>query len=422
MSPDRAQLEADIRHLAGIYRPSASEGEREAAEWIAERLRAHGLVVEIERESAHGGYWWPLGLLNALTAAAGLNAARHRSLDARGRVAAAAAAVFAGAGLWDDLSIARHWFRRWFLPHRSTWNVVAEAGDRNATHTLLLVAHHDAPHSGLIFAPGLPELLSDRVPMLWDRLETSPPLMYLVVGGPLAVALGALTGARRLLAGGTALALGSALAFADIGFRRAVPGANDNLSGVATLLGVARAMRARPPDGIRVLLLSTGSEESLEEGMRGFAARHFASLAPERTHILVVDTVGSPRLALPEAEGMLRLREYDAQLKQVIGDCAGELGIELRRGLRFSFTSDAYVGLRYGYRTALLGSINRHKAPANYHWPSDTADNVDYSTVADAVALVESTVHHLAERARDGRAPAASGTDGAAPPKSPPRP
>lgn len=403
MSPDATQLEADVRHLAAIYRPSASEGEHEAARWIAERLRSHGLSVEIERERAHGGYWWPLGLLNALAAAAGLNGALRRSPGGLDRVASAAAAIFAAAGVWDDLSIARHWFRRWFLPHRSTWNVVAEAGDRDAEDTVLLVAHHDAAHSGLIFAPGLPALLSDRVPALWDRLETSPPLMYLVVGGPLAVALGALTGARRLSAGGAALALGSALAFADIGLRPAVPGANDNISGVATLLGLARALRARPPDGIRVVLLSTGSEESLEEGMRGYAARHFGSLAPERTHIVVIDTVGSPRLALPEAEGMLRLRDYDEELKQVIGDCAGKLGIELRRGLRFSFTSDAHVGLRHGYRTAMLGSINRHKAPANYHWPSDTADNVDYSTVADAVALVEATVHQLAEDARDGR-------------------
>ena len=32
-------LAAAIEHLAGISRPSASDGEREAAEWIAARLR-----------------------------------------------------------------------------------------------------------------------------------------------------------------------------------------------------------------------------------------------------------------------------------------------------------------------------------------------------------------------------------------------
>ncbi len=64
MPGERSRLESDIRHLAAIDRPSASAGEREAAKWIAGRLREAGCAeVRIEEERAHGGYWWPLGLL-----------------------------------------------------------------------------------------------------------------------------------------------------------------------------------------------------------------------------------------------------------------------------------------------------------------------------------------------------------------------
>ncbi len=37
----RAELEGVVRHLASFERPSASEGERRAAEWIARRLSEH---------------------------------------------------------------------------------------------------------------------------------------------------------------------------------------------------------------------------------------------------------------------------------------------------------------------------------------------------------------------------------------------
>ncbi|MDX6670269.1 MAG: hypothetical protein QOI91_632, partial [Solirubrobacteraceae bacterium] len=42
MYAEREGLERTVRHLASIERPSASPGEREAAEWIAAALRDLG--------------------------------------------------------------------------------------------------------------------------------------------------------------------------------------------------------------------------------------------------------------------------------------------------------------------------------------------------------------------------------------------
>ena len=44
-----------VRELAELERPSASEGERQAAEMIAARLRALGCEVRVEPEQVHGG-------------------------------------------------------------------------------------------------------------------------------------------------------------------------------------------------------------------------------------------------------------------------------------------------------------------------------------------------------------------------------
>ena len=64
-----------------------------------------------------------------------------------------------------------------------------------------------------------------------------------------------------------------------------MPGANDNGTGVAALLAIARALEERPAKNVRVMLVST-SEEALCEGMQAFAKRHFDDLPRERTFFL----------------------------------------------------------------------------------------------------------------------------------------
>ncbi len=173
--------------------------------------------------------------------------------------------------------------------------------------------------------------------------------------------------------GGAVVAAGNALAMVDIGARDVVPGANDNLSGVGVVLSVASALRDEPPTGLRVILLSTGAEESFSEGMEAFARRHFDSLPPESTYVICVDTVGSPHLLLLEGEGMLGVRDYPKDFLRLVSECADRAGVRLWPGLRFRNATDGYSALRRGYPTAMVGSVDEYKLPTDYHWPSDTA-------------------------------------------------
>jgi Zn-dependent M28 family amino/carboxypeptidase len=182
----------------------------------------------------------------------------------------------------------------------------------------------------------------------------------------------------------------------DIGVSAVVPGANDNLSAVAVLLALSRALSERPSPGVRVLLLSTGSEESFMEGMQGFMRRHRATLDPDRTTVLCLECVGSPRLTLIEAEGMLRMRPYSDSARRRLADAAAALDVELVRGLRTVAATDALVALRRGYAAATLASIDETKFPANYHWPSDTPENLDWGTMQRAFAVTERFVRTAA--------------------------
>jgi Zn-dependent M28 family amino/carboxypeptidase len=205
--------------------------------------------------------------------------------------------------------------------------------------------------------------------------------------GPLLVALGSMFGMPRVRAAGAVVSAGYAVAMADIGRSAVVPGANDNLSAVAVLVSLARALAQAPPGGVRVILLSTGSEESFSEGMQAWGQRHFPSLRREATTFVCLDTVGSPQLALLEGEGMLGIHDYAPGLKAAIRATADELGVFLYPKLRFRNATDAVIALKAGYSSAMIGSCDEFKAPSNYHWPTDTPENLDYGSIGDCARL-----------------------------------
>ena len=188
-------------------------------------------------------------------------------------------AAGAAAGMASDFPPGERLLRR-ALPRRTTYNVVCELGPADAERTVVMIAHHDAAHSGLVFHPQLPEI-ADRLGLIKGN-DTSPPLMAPVVGGPVLATLGALTGRRSLSKLGLLLGLGSAAAMAEIGLRDVVPGANDNGSAVVALLALAERLIEQPTAETRVVLLSVGSEESFSEGMKAFGERHFPCAAAGR--------------------------------------------------------------------------------------------------------------------------------------------
>jgi peptidase M28-like protein len=389
MQPDQDRMRDLLEELERIQRPSASEGERRAAEWLVERFGELGAEARIEAEPAHGTYWWPLGIGAALGALGGIAALRGR------RLLGGALAAAATAGMVSDYPPGKRLLRR-ALPRRTTYNVVCELGPADAERTVVLIAHHDAAHSGLVFHPALPKI-ADRLGMI-ERADTSPPLMAPVVGGPVLAALGALTGRRLLSKLGVFLGLGSAAAMAEIGARDAVPGANDNGTSVVALLALAEQLIAQPPEGVRVILLSTGSEESFSEGMKAFGERHFPDLPRGSAFFLCLEGLGSPHLLVLRGEGFLRMREYPQPALDLIDGLAEEMGIWLFPNLRLRNGTDGMEPLAAGYQTAVLCACNELKQPAYYHWDDDVSENVDFSTVADAVRLSEAAIRRLDQR------------------------
>jgi hypothetical protein len=389
-----ADLEAAVRHLETIERGTASPGEREAADWIAEQLGRLGADAHTEAEQVHGGYWIPVGAPAAAAAGLALLALRGGALA---RAAALAGGAAAAASILDDISGGRQVSRR-ALPKRESRNVVAIAGDPDAERTLVLVAHHDAGHGGAVFDHSLADTIEERWPGFIGRFNTYPPIMWPTVAGPILTALGALAGSRRLLGTGAAFGLGTAAAMADIARSPVSPGASDNLSAVAVLLGVAEALQDQPVEGLRVLLVSTGSEESFMEGMRRFMERWAPDLPKDRTTVVCLETLGCPRLALIEGEGMAWMTDYPQDTRDLVAGVADEAGIALVRGLRTRAATDGLIALRAGYPSALLASVDQRNIPSHWHCPCDVADNVEFDTIRQATELCVALARRLSRQ------------------------
>jgi len=389
MSNEADWLRERLEELERIERPSASEGERRAAEWLVAQFAELGAEARIEAEDAHGTYWWPLGLGAALGA---IGAA----LTLRGRRFLGALLGIAGAaGIADDFPPNQRRLRR-LLPRRTTYNVACELGDPSGERTIVFIAHHDAPHSGIVFHPG-PAKVADKLGLI-EKSDTSPPLMWPVVSGPLLTALGALTGRRLATKLGLLFSAGSVAAMTNIGASETVPGANDNGSSVVALLALVRRFAAESPEGVRVILLSTGSEESFSEGMKAWGERHFPELPRESTLFLCLESIGSPHLLVLRAEGFLKLYEFSPRALAFMDGLAEEMGVDLVPNLRVRAGTDGLEPLAAGYETAVLCSCDDLKQASNYHWPTDVAANIEYGTLERAIDVSEQAVRRLSRR------------------------
>ena len=158
-------------------------------------------------------------------------------------------------------------------------------------------------------------------------------------------------------------------------------------------------LRAHPLGDLRLLLVSCGAEETLQDGIRAFVATHRGELDPRQTSFLNLDGVGSPHLLMLEGEGPIWMEDYtDPAFRDLVAEVAREQGIELERGLRARASTDTVIPSRAGYPSAFIGSITDWRLPANYHLMTDIPENLDYDAVARATALAYGVAARLAAR------------------------
>lgn len=376
---------------AAIDRPAGSAGEYRSAQLLRDRLLDAETNARIEPATFFQG--WPSALALAISVPMLAGAIGPK----RGRKTLALASIAAGVAVADDIDNRTRVLRRALRRERPTTNVVAEIGAADAPTTLIVLAHHDAGRTGAMFDQTLQRKIWERFPERVESVDTSLPFWWPAFLAPVAVGLGLLTGSRKLQKVGAGFSAAAFGLLVDIARSPNVPGANDNLSGVAVLVALAERLRERPIDGVRVVLVSAGAEEELQGGIYDYLADHGAELDPTSTYCLAVDTVGSPQLVMLEGEGTVAMEDYtDPSFRDLVADEAKAGGVSLLRGLRSRFSTDGVVTSRAGIPTVSLVSVEPWRAPANYHLMTDVPENLTFETIAATTELTERVARRLA--------------------------
>jgi hypothetical protein len=359
-------------------RLTGTDAERRAANRVAERLRGPGRRVEVESIHVHP----QLGLIVAL----------HCLLGVAGSLIAVAEpeigfalVLLAATSLYLDLNTRFYLLRRLFF-RRVSQNVVARDSAGQADNTLVLSAHIDAAHTGLIYKPGRLERLVRLGHSI--GIEVTPPRL---VFWSLAILI-PMVGARAAGVDNQALSilqllptlvlLISIFALIELHLSPVVPGANDNASGVATVLSLAEELKTTPLKNLNVWVVVTGGEECGFEGMRTFLRRHRKQLDPAKTWVINVDSVGRGDVRYVIAEGLAVTFDFSSRLTQIceaIADDDAEGAKRFRASaLKHGFATDGFAARVRKLRTTTITCLEpKAVLPANYHLPSDVPKNVD---------------------------------------------
>ena len=179
--------------------------------------------------------------------------------------------------MYLDLNARFYLLRRLFF-RRASQNIVSPGSRPDAPARLFLCAHYDAARTGPFFRP--------RTIARFARLDRLSPLPL----GPFRILFWSLAALLRSWAPGwpgvdsslisvlqlipTLILLVGVLMLVNLELSDVVPAANDNASGVATVLSLAEELGANPPRTSTCAVLLTGGGECLRRACASFVRAH----------------------------------------------------------------------------------------------------------------------------------------------------
>jgi hypothetical protein len=275
-------LMTHIEHLSEEIgpRPAASDAEAQAADYIRGVFESRGIDTEIQQFSTPRTYSWAFVLYHLFAIAAAVGSHWYP-------IPALVVALLTALLLRFDLDT--RFGLSSIMPKRESQNVIArhepKVGRGERVPRVVIVAHYDSARASLAFSPGmvksfaatfglmkwctylLPVLILARMLPYVDKLEpwawyvTLVPAAYLVV--PLLINI------HREI------------------FMRFTPGANDNASGVAAMLGVFERL-VPEPDAATMVARETARFRTEEDAFAadvvpsGAALSYAPAAAPQR--------------------------------------------------------------------------------------------------------------------------------------------
>lgn len=377
-------IRKDIEALCALpHRGSTTEEERKAAGILVARLRDLGLEAEEERFFSHTTWSWVYAVMFSGFILASFISAGSPTL------------AFLIAALCLFFNWAEHTTQfeglGQFLPKRSSQNVVGRRRAEGARAHVVVTCHYDTSRTGLPYTPALVRhFRSSFLSSLVAQVGLTLVFFIRIFNGD-----GFLLDAFQVLA--TIYLMYGVAIMVDREVRgEYVNGANDNASGVAAMLALADRFVKDPPAGLDLWFLANGCEEVGMTGQRHFLLNHAHELPPERTFFLNIDNIGSGRLRYCTGEGMIKFFPYSPTLIHLASQVAlsapfQDVSPHPYRRAYF----DALVPAARGYGALSLIALDEDDQIPNWHWHTDTIENVDMDAVKKGADFAEQIIRRL---------------------------
>lgn len=345
-------------------RPSASAREREFLLFLKDTLESFGLATEMETFRAPATYTWAYLIFFLGFAQAGLLLPFFPSWSVASSSVLLALLYFELA----TFPVVSHLFRT-----RTSGNVLGKNGE---SPEIVILAHVDSATPSIFFHPRF--VVHPRISLVLFILSSGA-----ITGVSILSAFVELAFLRWIT-----LLPSLYLLFLALGhihrefFMVPSPGGNDNGSGVAAALTIAKILK---DEDIPFLVIFTGAEESGTWGALHLVARHRKMLRGRP--IMNLDNIGIGKLTAATREGMWRVYNASEELlEEIRRENTSFLSFRPYLGL----STDATPLLARGFKALTLIALGENGLPVHWHWHTDTVENVEKGNLEQVVGLVTS--------------------------------
>jgi len=367
------------------HRVSSSKNEQKAAEHIYQIMRNIGLVASIDSFKSQQKMTWELITIISFFI---VEVILYFLIPLLSSIAGLVGLILFWGYFTTRFKLLSPLFR-----HSSSQNVVGRMVNSNAHFKVIFTAHYDTAQAVLLSNPktvanvrlnfllGFFIIISLQIILILKILSINIFIFKLVV----------------ILIG--IYIIGNIIVLLISGLKgEFVQGASDNASGVAVMLDLAVRLKGLSFPEIEFWFVSTGSKEVGAVGMATFMKMYTEDISKDNTYFINFDNVGkgSPHYFL--GEGMLNFYKFSKDLIAVAKKSSqlNEFKEILPARYRLTYT-DAIVPASRRFHSILLLAMDDRGLIPNWHWSSDTIENIDISVPQMTSDFVFEMVRNLHE-------------------------
>ncbi len=187
--------------------------------------------------------------------------------------------------------------------------------------------------------------------------------------------------------------------FFFVSYRRVVPGANDNLTGVVAALAVAKHLHetGEQLEHTELRVISMGSEEAGLRGAKACAARHRDELRDVPTVFVALETFRDNEHMAVYNRDMSGVVKHDPAASRLLKEAGKRCGRDLSYATIYMGASDAAAFSQVGIPAVALAAMDP-EPPRYYHTRLDDVNNLNPACIAEGIRIAfEATRHFDAE-------------------------